>query len=626
MQTSWTDRWKATRWVLILLMAFLAGEGLYYTSIQDDDPPRIDDTPEGLTITFTVDRSAVLVLDTCVGGRWDVQGSDEIRVNGGAWMNQSTGRYTLCNQPDLSPTLEVRLPSTAIASYQLDVPVIYGNGLHVLAGVLLAFWILWLAGVHLWSHRALIFLVIGVHIGFVILYHLTTDLSITAAWTWDSLVHTLPMSDLRHNLLESLVYQHAQPPLYSLYGIILDVLFGDARPTGMLIVQVIMGAMMCGMSYRLLWHFTGNKTVTLFVSILLALNPALFLFESLILYTLLSTFWILLGVYCLLLYTRTEHNRYLYLFVLMINLLVLTRSVYHIVFLIPVLILVALVVRQNMRRVMIGCLCICLLSVGWYGKNLIVFDSFSGSSWLGMSLWKVAREDYDDNELQDLLKADVLTDRTLIWYRPFMSPSAYPTFDRVENDVLVLSGDNFNNSVYPEINALYMENALNLIRHDPTRYLNGVLRAYGHYTCPSSTYDLMSDNINTFPASHQAVSVELFHMRGLTQEIANRLGVSDTGACSNLYLILPLVMLGYPLWLLFRYRANWKRWHDGIRRESVLIFIWGIVTFTTVTTSFLEIPENARFKFMIEMPLFVFIAVMGWRIVSPYFDGDADTP
>jgi|GEM_PF-547514 len=630
MPMSWIKRWQSVRWIMILLVAFLVGEALYYTTIRHDEPPQINDTPEGLTIDFTVNQSAVLTLEACVSGRWNVQGADEIRVNGGNWTNQASGRYTLCNQPDLSPTLDVRLPSSAIASYQLDVTVIYTNGLHTLAGLLLLFTVMWIVGIQDLSHRRLMMLVVGVHMAMVIVYYLTTEMSITNAWTWDSLVHTLPMADLRYNLLESMLYQHAQPPLYSVYGIILDTLFGEAHPTAMFILQVGMGTGILVMGYGILWHFTQNKSMTLFVSILLALNPAMFLFESLILYTMLSAFWIMSGAYCLLRYRQDKHNRYLYLFVLCINLLVLTRSVYHIVFLIPVLILVGLIVRHNARRVLIGCACICLLSVGWYGKNLIVFDNFSSSSWLGMSLWKVARYDYSDGELQDLLDAEVLTDRTVIWFRPFMSPSAYPTFDRTEDDIRILSGDNLHNAIYPEINALYQQNAFNLIFHDIERYLQGVHRAYGHYTCPSSTYELNSTNIEAFPASHHAVSTEIFHMRGLTQEIVRRLGLSpeEYGACSNLYVILPLMVLGYPLWLLFQFRLDWGQWRKGIRRESVLIFIWGIVTFTTVSTSFLEIPENARFKFMVEVPMFLFIAVVLWRLVAPRLldDDDDDTP
>jgi hypothetical protein len=619
MQTR-TERWQSVQWLVIILSVFLVGELVYFTSIRGDVPPKIEDNPQDVTIEFTVDQSAVLTLENCVRGRWLVIGSDEIRVNGENWIDQSSGRYKLCNKPNLSPTLEVRLPSSAIASYTLDVAVVYDNGWQTMAGLMLVLLTMWIWGVQGWSHRRLLLLVVGVHIGLIILYQFTTDLSITNSWRWDTVVHTLKMEDLRYNLLESFIYLHAQPPLFSAYGVIVDILFGDLRAEAMYIIQILLSTIMCGMTYGILWHLIHNKTVTLYVSLILVLNPAYFLFEALILYTIHSAFIILLSGFCLLMYQRTTLNRYLYLFVLCINLLILIRSVYHIVFLIPILILVAILVQRNMRRVMLACMMICLLSLGWYGKNLLVFDSFSSSSWFGMSLWKVARQDYQNDELKDLLDREVLTDRSVIWYRPFMLPSSYPTFDLDESDIHILSQDDLYNAIYPEINQLYEENAIRLIRHDIGRYFKGVLRAYGFYSCPSSTYELMENNVDTFPASHQAANVELFHMQGLVRDIAHRLGLDEIsyGACSNLYFLMPILMLGYPLFLLLRCRVSFNRWQESIRRDSFLIFTWGIVTYTTVITSMLEIPENARFKFMIEVPMFIFMAVMGYRLFMAF--------
>ena len=299
MQTR-TKRWQSVQWIVIILSVFLIGELLYYVSIQGNPPPRIVDTPQDVTIEFTVDKSVVLTLENCVSGRWTVTGSDEIRVNGDDWTDQKSGRYTLCNQPNLSPTLEVRLPSSAIASYTLDVAVIYGNGLQSLAGLVLAFLAMWIWGVQLWSHRRLLWLVIAVHIGLASIYQLTTDLSITNSWHWDTVIHVVNMDDLRYNLLESFIYLHAQPPLFTAYGVIVDVLFGDFRAEAMYVIQTLLGASMCGMSYIILAHYTRHKTIALFVALVLALNPAYFMFEALILYTIHSAFIILSAGFCLL--------------------------------------------------------------------------------------------------------------------------------------------------------------------------------------------------------------------------------------------------------------------------------------------------------------------------------------
>ena len=125
-------RWRAVRLMVLTAIAFLGLKLIYFGVIQRHEPESISDNPEGLTIEFTVDRSAALTLENCLSGHWAVTGdTDEIRINGGDWGAASTGEYQICNQLHLSPTLEVRLPSTAIASYKLEVMVVFADGLHL---------------------------------------------------------------------------------------------------------------------------------------------------------------------------------------------------------------------------------------------------------------------------------------------------------------------------------------------------------------------------------------------------------------------------------------------------------------------------------------------------------------
>ena len=168
MPMSWIKRWQSVRWIMILLVAFLVGEALYYTTIRHDEPPQISDTPEGLTIDFTVNQSAVLTLEACVSGRWDVQGAEEIRVNGGNWTTKLADATPSAINPIYPRLSKCVCPPSAIASYQLDVTVIYTNGLHTLAGLLLLFTVMWIVGIQDLSHRRLIVLVVGVHVAMVI--------------------------------------------------------------------------------------------------------------------------------------------------------------------------------------------------------------------------------------------------------------------------------------------------------------------------------------------------------------------------------------------------------------------------------------------------------------------------
>ena len=612
-------RWRHARPILLAVAAVLALKLIYFAALQQQPPDRLQDNPEGLSIEFSVDRRAVLTLDECVSGSWLIQGeTEEIRVNGGDWNAPAAGNYKICNRADLSPTLELRLPSTAIASYRLEVTVIFGEGLHLAGVIALVFCAIYVLGVNACSHRRLVITIAAFHIAVVLFYQATGDLSISHLHNWGASYHSLPLPDLRHNLWESFLYLHYQPPFFSVYGLALDALWPGPAQDAMYIVQVLLGMLMCLMSYAILWHFSGNKTFAFSLGLLLAFNPAYILFEALSLYSILSAFLILSAAFCLLQFQRLSLDRFLYLFIFCLNLLILTRSVYHIALLIPALTLLWLLLRRNRARVLVGSLLICLLSFGWYGKNLLVNGSFSSSSSLGMSLWNVARSTYDVDELVALFKQGVLADRLPIWYRHSLPPSAYPGYAPLDNGIPILSGDNANNAVYLELQKLYLDSALQLIRHDPLRYIKGTIRAYGYYSCPSSTWDAFDRNLAAMSASHQALSVRLLQMQGAAQQVGPLLGLSwdEFGVCSNLYIIMPMLVLGAPLYLAWRYRRGWERWRKRLRRDSALVFIWAMVAYTAIVTSLLETFENARYKFMIEIPLYIFIAVVAFRIAK----------
>ena len=612
-------RWRNARPIVLTVGAILALKLIYFAALQQQPPERIHDSPEGLTVEFSVDRRALLTLDECVSGGWLVQGATEgIRVNGGDWNAPAAGQYKICNRADLSPTLELRLPSTAIATYRLEVTVIFGEGLHLAGVIVLVFCAIYVQGVSACSHRRLAIWIAVFHIGVVLFYQATGDLSISHLHNWGASYHSLPLPDLRHNLWETFLYLHYQPPLFSVYGLTLDALAPGAAQEATYVLHVLFGLLMCLMSYGILWHFTGNKTFAFFLGLLLAFNPAYILFEALSLYSILSAFLILTAAFCLLQYQRQGVNRYLYLFIFCLNLLILTRSVYHIALLIPALLLLLIIVQRNRARLMAGSLLICLLAFGWYGKNLLVNGSFSSSSSLGMSLWNVARSTYEVDELAALFKQGVLADRLPIWFRHSLPPSEYPGYAPVDNGVPVLSGDNANNSKYLELQELYLDSALRLIRHDPFRYIKGTIRAYGYYSCPSTTWDAFDKNIAAISASHQALSVRFLHMQGVAQQFGRLLGMSweEYGVCSNLYFIMPLLVLGCPLYLAWRYRLAWEQWRRRIRCDTVLVFIWAMVAYTAIVTSLLETYENARYKFMIEIPLFILIAVVAYRIAQ----------
>ena len=208
---------------------------------------------------------------------------------------------------------------------------------------------------------------------------------------WDWFMQTLPLDALRRDLWGSLWFLHAQPPLLNLAGGILIQGFYPHHLEALHLFHVLLGALICGLFYLLAAHFVTRRWIAVAWALILAFNPALYLYEAYVLYEVLTAFLVLATLAALLWHWQRQTPAALYAFLLALNLLILTRSVYHIVLLAPALLLVWwLAPAPTRRRVMLTGARICLLRLGGYAKNHVLFDTFGASSWWGIGLWKAA--------------------------------------------------------------------------------------------------------------------------------------------------------------------------------------------------------------------------------------------
>jgi hypothetical protein len=134
------------------------------------------------------------------------------------------------------------------------------------------------------------------------------------SWNW--FWQTLPAEALRDNLLISIWNLHAQPPLYNLYG---ALFIKAAHPHYLQWIHsanMILGALLSGMVFFVLLQFTRQQMFSFYTALILALNPALFLYEAYILYELLVAFLVVLCINCLALFSIRKHSFYLGAFIL----------------------------------------------------------------------------------------------------------------------------------------------------------------------------------------------------------------------------------------------------------------------------------------------------------------------
>ena len=423
---------------------------------------------------------------------------------------------------------------------------------------------------------------------------------------WDWFMQTLPLEALRRDLGGSLWFLHAQPPLLNLVGGSLIQLFYPHHLEALHAFNVLLGALISGLFYLLAAHFVTRRWIAIVWALILAFNPALYLYEAYVLYEVLTAFLVMATLAALLWHWQTQKPAALYTFLLALNLLILTRSVYHIVLLAPALLLFWWLARGQARRVVFVGALICLLSAGWYAKNLVLFDTFSASSWSGIGLWKAASRGDKLPELPALVEAGVL-DAAVVAEGAFAPPSHFVQygFDQ-SSEIAVLANDDFNNVNVPAISALYGRNALRLIARLPAEYAHTVYLSYLQFSQPAARFKHLAPNAEEIPW-HEMLYADLLQ------------GAAVMGRYGTLqFFLLPIALILYIVQFLRRLAAARWNFPRVICDDVVLFWCALIIVYTTLVSLTMEYGENDRFKFLVEYPIWLFIPVVFGRLLGRY--------
>jgi len=455
-----------------------------------------------------------------------------------------------------------------------------------------------------------------VHLALGLYYMHGRGLSMTSdpkANSWDFFWQTLPMDAMQKDLWGSLWNLHAQPPIFNLYGFLVHQVVGPTRHlVGLHYVQILLGSLMCGMLYPLLKHIMRRPVVAFVAALVISLNPVIFLYEAFILYTLLTAVLVVAALFALMRYCETSKLSRLLLFVLLINALALTRSAYHLVLLIPILVLGGIVARAQWRRFLILSLLICLPTLGWYTKNQVKFGFFGASSWMGSNMWRSVAAEYSKEELRALHSEGVL-ERDAVKRKYFDPPSDFVDlgYNKV-SDVDVLSRDDYNNINMVDISKMHLRNAKRLKEHDPQHYHANVAQAYRFLCKPSNETRPLTINTHRIMSHIQVAS--FLNGRTLASSLNKRFNTRFT---SFYMLLIPLPLVVLVIRALVRARLSWSRWMDLIRANAVIITMAGLVFYVTAVSCLFEYGENCRFKFSIEALILMLTVAMFFPLRKP---------
>ncbi|MFH1477068.1 MAG: hypothetical protein ABIH24_06225 [Verrucomicrobiota bacterium] len=451
------------------------------------------------------------------------------------------------------------------------------------------------------------------HLAFVMLMLHCCSISIKAdpgRNFWDYFWQLLPADFLQTDLLRSLWNLHSQPPLYNFLGALIMRLnpAGDCLET-MYVLNVIMGAALCGLLYFPAQTLLRRRWMSLALCVIAALHPSLFLYEAYPLYDVLTAFLIVATLVCAAFFCRKHQLRWLAGFVVGVNLLILTRTIFHPVILVPALLLVCVWAGTRWRRMLVLALIISLPTAAWCTKNYVKFGFWGTTSWTGMNLWRIAADDYPVAECNDLVKTGLLHPMVAAasdfrWPREFTAYNFNAT-----SSVPALNGNDFNNINVPAASRIYQANALRLIRYDPRRYLHTVRRAFLRFCRPSFEFSHLEFNARTAPDY-------LRFWRRLHGRQPRRLVQTREPVYGSVWLVLHAgALVIFILKILHAWLFRRQPLFAIIRRWPVEFALAYFCIWVAFIGSTCEIGENDRFKFIVELPGYIFVAAMlAWAL------------
>ena len=429
---------------------------------------------------------------------------------------------------------------------------------------------------------------------------------------------------LKSDLLRSLWYLHAQPPLFNFFlGVILKV-----SPLPALSFELLfktMGILMPLLFYGILTALSIRPAVAFTATALYMLNPTLILYENLLYYTHMEAFFILLALFGLLRWGIEHKGRFLLLFFLALLCLGMIRSLFHTVFFLIAASVLTFYVgylrhqRRLAKQFFLYSLIVLIPMLVWSVKNIYLYGFFGTSSWDGMSLW-IKVNGYAPEQLEQFHRDGIISGIALkAAHEPFQPLDHYfnehelqqiPCHHPADCNVWRSSGKpNFNHSGYVYVSQQLWRDAQALMLNDP-----GLFAFY-----PAGSYCLMlwhaSDSVHALFYNNAQVlegieTVYRFFYFGF-------LGIENKQASHYMWWVRSLCITVLFLFFYLSTLVGAFRKADASSFPVVILSIFCVLihAYTLCVSSFIEFGENNRFRYPIDAVFLVLVAatIVGWK-------------
>lgn len=404
---------------------------------------------------------------------------------------------------------------------------------------------------------------------------------------------------LKTRLLESIWYLHSQPPLFNfITGLLYQRFSTQSRIFHVLFLSL-------GLAFGLVLYWLGLRLgLRRWVSALLAgwfmVSPATVLYENLYFYTYPVAFILVLSALVLSRFLESEKLWWGAGFFGLAASACLIWGVFHLAWLLAVLVLVAVYYRDWRRLVLVSLVPVLLVS-GWYTKNLILFGTFGASSWAGMNLSHVTflsplmPQSIRDNLVeQGKLSSYPVVEafRSVEDYQDFMPVPPSREIPVLDEPLKSTEAINFNHTFYIDLSEMMFKDAITFIGTQPGLYLASVKQGFSIYFHSSSDYLLLKDK--------PTPQLEAWWDCSFYGQLNNYQGdYSNRWKNDPMYVGWWLVA-AYTAAVIYGLKTFIGRGESNRIFTAVVTFITFTILYFTVMANFLDLGENNRFRFALD--------------------------
>jgi hypothetical protein len=406
---------------------------------------------------------------------------------------------------------------------------------------------------------------------------------------------------LSENLIESIFYSHSQPPLFNLIVGLIVKIFGPFYAKAFQIFQLCLSLATSLILYLTLDGLGVKRYISIAITIFFVLSPVVILYENLFSYTILVIFLIVCLIHALAKFFARPTLRGWYVVLFIGLLIVFTRSSFHLVWYVALGVL-CLTLNKSLvadRKVLASAFFFLLLATSWYLKNQILYNSFSSSTWLGMSMARV-------------MPANTPLGR-IGAFKALEMYSRHRSFSKDYSQVEVLHNERKNNTQYINFNHIdyislskkFQAEVLEEIKSNPSEYVHQVGTAFTIYFNPASLAPFIDKNFNTLGWYGKVLTL---HFRERQRFNVNAFTTTAALPAFVLYLVLFVAIVS--CWLMGLLKPSEK---------AFIVVLLFVQAYGMLVGNLFELGENNRFRFE-TLPIIMILLALSIDRICYFFN------